>query len=262
MLEAVQDDAVPSEGRLARPPRKSVSGRSAGRRTARRPDPVRTIVCDADPMARRVIRDALQGAGLTVIADAATGAEVVGLATHYRPDVVLLDALARGFDPLRSTRQIVDRAPEVKVLMLTITDDLELGFAALRAGARGFVSKDIEPNAIADVVKRVAAGEAVISPQLTSHLIERVRALPDSGLGIRPVRSSLTSREWEVLDLLCAGRGTDTIAEELVLSVETVRSHVKSVLRKLGVHSQAEAIAEAHRLRVPPSGPPDEHGPE
>jgi two-component system nitrate/nitrite response regulator NarL len=83
------------------------------------------------------------------------------------------------------------------------------------------------------------------------RLIERLQSLPASGMGVRPVRSSLTPREWEVLDLLCADQGTDDIADQLVLSVETVRSHVKNILRKLGVGSREEAVAVAERIRRP-----------
>jgi NarL family two-component system response regulator LiaR len=219
--------------------------------TEARTDRVRTTICDDDPMARRVVRDALQDAGITVIAESRTSREAVELALYYRPDVVLMASQTGGLDALRATSAIAEGAPQVRVLMLSTSDDPELGLQALRAGASGYLSKEIDPQALAEVVRRLARGEPAVSPELTNHLIERVRAFREDGLGIRPVRSLLTSREWEVLDLLCAGENIDSIAEEFVLTVETVRSHVKNTMRKLGVHSQAEAVVAAQRLRSP-----------
>jgi DNA-binding NarL/FixJ family response regulator len=99
------------------------------------------------------------------------------------------------------------------------------------------------------------AGEAAISRVLSMKLVERLRIVPEAGIGVRPVRSILTPREWEVLDFLCAGQSTEEIADSLVLSVETIRSHIKNILRKLGVRSREEAIAVANNLRNP--SPPD-----
>jgi len=214
-------------------------------------DRVRTIICDADPMARRVVRDALQADRVAVIADVSSGREALELAVHYRPDVVVVDVLMPGLDGLETTRRITEQAPEVRVLMLTISDDPELGMTTLRAGAAGFLSKSIDPGELAENVRKVARGEAALSDELTLKLIERLRSLPEGGIGIRPVKSPLTSREWEVLDELCAGATADDIADTFVLSVETVRSHIKSILRKLGVHSQSEAVEVAARLRSP-----------
>lgn len=212
---------------------------------------VRAIICDADPMARRVVRDALQADRVAVVADVSNGREALELAVHYRPDVVIVDVLMPDLDGLETTRRIVEQAPGVRVLMLTISDDPDLGMSCLRAGAAGFLSKAIDPRELAGHVREVAQGRAALSGELTLKLIERLRALPEGGIGIRPVRSPLTSREWEVLDELCAGATADEIADEFVLSVETVRSHIKSILRKLGVHSQAEAVEVAARLRSP-----------
>ena len=120
----------------------------------------------------------------------------------------------------------------------------------LRAGANGHLVKGIELDELVGAVRQAAGGDPVLAPDVARRLIERLRALPDGGLGVRPVRSSLTSREWEVLDLLCAGRSVDQIADELVLARDTVRTHVKRLLRKLGAHSQAEAISIANGIRA------------
>ena len=119
----------------------------------------------------------------------------------------------------------------------------------LRAGASGFLCKSVGVDALPRALRCAKDGEAVVSRQLTMRLIEGLRRVRVDGAGMRPIRSPLTPREWEVLDLLCQERSTDDIADALVLSVETVRSHIKSVLRKLGVRSRQDAIKAAARLR-------------
>jgi two-component system, NarL family, response regulator LiaR len=210
---------------------------------------LRVIVVDDDPFARRQVRDALQAEGVVVVADASDGREAVELAKYYRPDVVLMDVVMPVMDGIEATKQITSENPETQVVMLTGTDERELGFLGLKAGAVGFIPKDISIEAIPRVVRGVEAGEAAFSRQLSRQLVERLQALPDGGIGLRPVRSPLTSREWEVLDLLSEGKGTQQIADTLVLSVETVRSHIKNTLRKLGVRSRAEAVKLAETLR-------------
>jgi two-component system, NarL family, response regulator LiaR len=179
-------------------------------------DPLRVIVVDDDPLARRMLRDVLQEAGIVVIAEAGGGREAIELSNYYKPDVVVMDLVMPGIDGIAATRQIVSQTPDVRVVMLTSSDSEDVGLLTLRAGASGFLCKSV---------------------------------VREDGAGMRPIRSPLTPREWEVLDLLCQERSTDDIADTLVLSVETVRSHIKSVLRKLGVRSRQEAIKAAGRLR-------------
>ena len=119
----------------------------------------------------------------------------------------------------------------------------------LRAGASGFLCKSVGVDALPRALRCARDGEAVVSRALTMRLIEGMRRVREDGSGMRPIRSPLTPREWEVLDLLCQERSTDEIADTLVLSVETVRSHIKSVLRKLGVRSRQEAVKAASGLR-------------
>jgi two-component system, NarL family, response regulator LiaR len=211
--------------------------------------PLRVIVADDDPLARRMLRDLLQMAGITVIAEASSGREAVELGLYYRPDVVVMDLIMPGVDGLAATRQIVERAPEVRVVILTSSDDDEVGLMTLRAGASGFLCKDVGVEALPRALHCAKSGEAVITRRLTMRLIEDLRTVRQDSSGLRPIRSDLTSREWEVLDLLCQEMTTDDIADTLVVSVETVRSHVKSVLRKLGVRSRREAVEAASRLR-------------
>jgi len=209
----------------------------------------RVVLVDDDSMSRRVVRDALQDVGYVVIAEATGGREGVELSLYYHPDVVVMDVAMPGMDGLEATRRIVESDPAIKVVLLTSSDDEAVALTGLRAGAVGFVSKDIDIDALPRVLDSAHRGEAVVSRRLTMKLIESIRSLRPDGGGMRPVRSPLTSREWEVLDLMCDGRSTSDIADELVLSIETVRSHVKSILRKLDVRSRGEAVALASKLR-------------
>jgi NarL family two-component system response regulator LiaR len=207
-------------------------------------------VVDDDDRVRGPLRAALQDAGLTVIAEADNGRDAIDLAAHFRPDVLVMDIVMGNVDGLSATHQIVARAPTVRILLLTSSDDLDLGMVGLRAGAAGHLVKGVPVGDVVAAVQRMAAGEPVVGPDLTWRLIESLRGLPVGGLGVRPVRSKLTPREWEVLDLLCAGLTVDQISDELVLARDTVRTHVKRLLRKLGAHSQAEAISIANGIRA------------
>src|SRR5215210_2889442 len=207
-------------------------------------EPLRVIVADDDPLARRVVRDALEAGGIVVIAEAGTGREAVELSVYYKPDVVLMDLVMPDGDGIQATRRILAREPGVEIVILTATDDDEVGLAGLRAGASGFLYKQIGLDALPRALRGAAAGEAVVSRRLTMRLVESMRRVPADGAGIRPVVSSLTPREWEVLDLLCAGQSTAAIAEALVLSTDTVRSHINNLQRKLGVTSRRAAVEE------------------
>jgi NarL family two-component system response regulator LiaR len=211
--------------------------------------PLRVIIADGDRDSRRSIRDRLQQSGITVIAEAGSGREAVELSVFYKPDVLLADALLPDADAVAVIRGVLARAPGIAIVLLSATDDAELGLVGLRAGASGFLSKGVGLDALPRALRAAHCGEAVISRQLTMRIIDGMRRVRDDGAGLRPVRSRLTSREWEVLDLLCEAQSTDQIAETLVLSPETVRSHIKNLLRKLGVRSRREAVEQAKRLR-------------
>lgn len=217
----------------------------------------RVLVVDDDPLARRSMKDILREAGFTVIGEAASGREAIELTTHYLPDIVLMDVVMPGMDGIEATQRIIAGVPDQRVVLLTAGNDDDIAIAGLRCGAIGFLRKDTDLEALPRTLSGAIDGEAAISRRLALRLVERLRSTREGTLGLRPVRSTLSSREWEVLDLLCSGAGTEDIADTLVLSTETVRSHVKSVLRKLGVSSRAEAIVMAERLREdhPPALP-------
>ena len=224
---------------------------------------LRAIIADDDPFARRVIKDVLERAGVVVLAEARDGREAVELTLRHRPDVVVMDVVMPGLDGILATRQIRVQLPEQLVIVLTGagTDDNELAVLALRAGAGGFLSKDLEIEALPRALEGLRAGQAAVSRKLTLSLIERLREVPKGSSGLRPVKSPLTAREWEVIDLIKASQTTDQIASELVLSPETVRSHIKNILRKLKIHSRQEAVAKADEMRnAPPPIPAPERG--
>jgi DNA-binding NarL/FixJ family response regulator len=213
---------------------------------------LRLIVADPDPLARRVIRDSLRASGQFVVAaEAKDGTEAVELAIHYKPELVLMEIRLPCIDGIEACRRIVAKAPQVSVVMFSVDQDREIEMQALRAGAAGFLGKDSSIESIVRALRAVARGEAAVSRHLTMRLIEMMRRTSENGIGLRPVKSSLTSREWEVLDLICMGAATREIADSLFLSEDTVYSHSKSILRKLGVHSRAEAVVAAEQLRSP-----------
>lgn len=210
---------------------------------------LRVIIADPDPLARRVVRDELQRHDEFVIAaEASDGVEAIELAQYYRPELLLCEATLPRVDGIGVTRTLHERAPEVKIVIFAVTrgDDVEL--QTLRAGACGYLGKDMGIAAVAPALLAVARGEAAVSRRLTMRLIERLRTVPEARHGMRPVKSNLTSREWEVLDLLVAGATTSDIATSLFLTDDTVYSHVKNIMRKLGVRSRREAVQAAERL--------------
>jgi NarL family two-component system response regulator LiaR len=217
---------------------------------APRVDRPRAIVADDDPLARRMIKDALQRADVVVIAEAQNGREAVELALHYRPDVVLMDVVMPELDGIAATRRIIKEQPDQLIVILTSADDEEMGLLGLRCGASGFLTKDLDVDVLPRALHGVLTGEAAISRRLSMRLVEQLRRTPDTVGGLRPVKSPLTPREWEVMDLLAQSHTTEQIAETLVVSRETVRTHVKNILRKLEVRSREEAVVVAYGMRA------------
>jgi two-component system, NarL family, response regulator LiaR len=200
-------------------------------------------------MARRTIKDALQYADVVVIAEARNGREAVELCLHYRPDLVLMDVVMPELDGIAATRQILESLPDQQILVLTSGDEEELGLVALKAGAAGFLSKSVDLEALPRAIDGIRDGEAIVSRRLTRQLVDELHEAPHARKSLRPVKSPLSTREWEVVDLLQEGMSTDEMAESLVLSTETIRSHVKNILRKLAVKSRGEAVEKARRMR-------------
>lgn len=209
------------------------------------------LVADEDPLARLAIASALRADGIPVAGEAVTGTEALQFAFKVAPEVVLLDAAIRHCEAIPVLRFLAQRLPAVKTVILANRHDQVYALRCLKSGASGFLSKDIETEALANVVRGVARGEAAISRTMTMALIDVMRAPPRPEIGTRPVRSLLTPREWEVLDQLCIGESTIGIATRLCVSTETVRSHIKRILNKLEVSTRADAVKAAAQLRQP-----------
>jgi DNA-binding NarL/FixJ family response regulator len=210
--------------------------------------PVRVLVADHDGLARRMIREAVDDAvGLVAVATARDTRETLELARFYRPDVLIVDTALPPLDCAELVGELVSAVPDTRILTVSAADDDETVLAALRRGAVGHANKDIDPRELAHEILHVADGQAVIPPRLAMPVLELLREVPDAGW--RPLRSRLTTREWEIVEMLADDASTERIADCLVLSATTVYSHVKSVLRKLDVHSRHDAVAAAERLR-------------
>ena len=208
---------------------------------------LRVLIADHDGLARSMMRTSLREADrVAIVATAGDGREALELARYYRPTVLVVDTALPPDGGVELIGKVLLVSPETRVLTVSV-DDQQAALAALRAGAVGHIAKDIDPDELARLVVRAADGEAIIPQQLIMPLLELLREAPDAGW--RPLHSRLTTREWEIVELLAEGASTEQIAEHLVLSPSTVYSHVKSVLRKLGVHSRRDAVAAATRLR-------------
>ena len=193
------------------------------------------------------MHDVLRDAGLVVIGGARDGREALDLARHYQPEVLLVDIALPPSGGVDLIRQLVPILPTRIVTVSAAPNVDEPVLAALHAGAIAHIDKDVDPDEFVRLVILAAGGEAIIPTRVMTRLLELWREIPAGGW--RPLRSTLTTREWEIVDLLGEGASTEAIAERLVLSSSTVYTHVYRLLRKLGVHSRLEAVAAAQRLR-------------
>jgi DNA-binding NarL/FixJ family response regulator len=180
-----------------------------------------------------------------VVAEAENGRVAVRKAREYRPDVVLMDINMPVCDGLKATRQIKVDHPDIRILILTVTDTEEMLFEAIKSGASGYVLKTVTPALLIDSVKRVSAGEPVIPGNLAMRIITEF-SRPAEGKGT-PVVDQLTDREVEVLRHLSTGASNREIAKALFISENTVRNHVRSILEKLHLANRAQAAAYAVR---------------
>ena len=217
---------------------------------------VQVLIADADGLARRMMRFALHDSQqIAAVHCAGNGRDALQLARYFRPGIAIVDAALPPSGGLECVRTLVGTMPALRVLTASSVNDERIAVAALRAGAVGHIGKDIDPDGLAELVVRAADGEVIVPQWAMTALLEALREVPNSGW--RPLRSRLTTREWEIVELLEEGASTRRIAEELVLSPMTVYSHTKSILRKLGVNSRSEAVIAAERLRRQEARPPD-----
>lgn len=210
-------------------------------------DGVRVLIADADGLARGMMRYALRNSDrIAVVHGAGNSREALELARYFRPGVAIVDTVVPPRGGLELVRMLLLAVPDIRVLTVSV-DDHRTAIAALRAGAVGHIAKDIDPEGLAELVVRAAEGEVIVSQRLMPALLDALREVPDSGW--RPLHSRLTTREWEIVELLREGATTQRIADQLVLSPMTVYSHTKSIMRKLGVNSRRDAVIAAERLR-------------
>jgi DNA-binding NarL/FixJ family response regulator len=208
---------------------------------------ISVLLADDQPLLRRGFRMILEAEpDLTVTAEAGDGAEAVELTRRQVPDVVLMDIRMPGTDGIEATRRITVAHPDVRVLVLTTFDLDEYAFGALRAGASGFLLKDVRPAELVAAIRTVAAGDAVVSPRVTRRLLEEyAQVLPPSG-DQYPQLAALTDREREVLVLVARGLSNAEIAANLYVSEATVKSHVGRILSKLGLRDRVQVVVLAY----------------
>jgi DNA-binding NarL/FixJ family response regulator len=206
---------------------------------------IRIVVVEDHPVYRRGLISLLESAGLSVVGTASSIQGAIEAVLAERPDVVLMDLLLEdgsGIEGVARVRAVA--ADTTRVVMLSESLDPADMLAAVRAGADGYLTKDQRPDRLAHAIAGAVRGEAAMSRTMAAHLIEDVRASDRAGAGAVPaLRERLTPRQLEILRLIAAGRTTGGIAAELFLSPETVRWHVKAILRKLNARTRAEAAA-------------------
>jgi DNA-binding NarL/FixJ family response regulator len=210
--------------------------------------PVRVLAADD----QRVVREGLAMLlgllpDVEVVGTAADGEEVLALAAELRPDVILMDLRMPRMDGVEATRRLRERDPAVKVVVLTTYADDRSVLDALRAGALGYLTKDAGAAEIQQALHRVAGGQAALDPAVQRHLVEAIADGVPSGPATASLPAGLTPREAEVLTLIAAGLSNTEIAERLVVSEATVKSHVNHMLAKIGARDRAQAVGYAYR---------------
>jgi DNA-binding NarL/FixJ family response regulator len=210
----------------------------------------RVIIVDDHPLTRDALASLLGAHGFDVCGTASDGAEAVREAARLQPDVVLLDLSMAGVDGLSALPGVRAAAPGCEVVVLTASGTEDNLLAAIRAGAAGYLLKTEPPERIAEFLESVVRGEAALSGAVARRLLDRVRVGSDTGGVPDSIAGRLSARELEVLLLLDEHLGTDEIAKRLFISEHTVRSHVKSLLRKLGVSSRREALEQLSLARA------------
>lgn len=204
---------------------------------------IRVLVADDHPAFRAGLQLLLaEVEGIEVVAAAENGLDAVRLAQQFAPDVVAMDLRMPDLDGIEATRRLHSSMPDIGVIVLTMFEDDASVFAAMRAGARGYLLKGAEQEEIVRAIRAVAAGEAIFGPEIARRVIEHFASEPGTTRAAFP---TLTDRERQVLELIAAGRGNAAIAQDLSLSLKTVRNHVSNIFTKLQVGDRAAAIVKA-----------------
>jgi len=187
-----------------------------------------------------------------VVGEAADGIEGLERARELQPDVVLLDLNMPGFSGRKALQVLQQELPHIQVLMLTVSEDAEDLVEALRAGARGYLLKNIDAEYFVDAVRRAARGEAVVSPEMTGKLVAGLQAAPREAAATPLEKSRISPREKDILLLLARGASNKEIARELALAESTVKIHMQNIMRKLNVSSRVQAAVYAVENGIAP----------
>ena len=207
-------------------------------------EPIEVLVADDHPMFREGVRSMLRReAGIRLVGEATTGSEAIALTAELQPDVILMDVHMPDVNGIEATRRILHEHPHMRVLVLTMFEDDDSVFAALRAGARGYLLKGADKAEIVRAINGVASGEAIFGPAIAQRLIAFFAA-PKAPVP-PPVLPELSDREREILVLITHGLSNQEIADRLVVSLKTVRNHVSNIFSKLQVVDRAQAIIRA-----------------
>jgi DNA-binding NarL/FixJ family response regulator len=211
----------------------------------------RILIVDDHPLTREALSSLLRAHGFDVVGSASDGRQAITEVSRLQPDLALLDLSMPGLDGLGALPRLREAAPDTEVVVLTASGTEENLLAAIRAGAAGYLLKTEPPERIASFLDGVVNGEAALSGTIARRLLEQVRDGNAGGAGVPDtIAATLSARELEVLLLLDEHLGTDEIAKRLFISEHTVRSHVKSLLRKLGVSSRREALEQLATARA------------
>jgi DNA-binding NarL/FixJ family response regulator len=216
------------------------------------------LIADDQALVRTGFRMILESGGVTVAGEAADGVEAVAAARELRPDVVLMDVRMPTMDGLEATRRVLAELPECRVVMLTTFDLDHYVYAALAAGASGFLLKDVTPEHLVAAVRLIDTGNALLAPSITRRLVKRF-ASGDHGTTAPAIHrdlTALTPREREVLTLMGQGRSNAELAETLTLSEATVKTHVARIFAKLSLRDRAQAVVLAYETGLVTPGDP------
>ena len=207
-------------------------------------DTLRILIADDHPTFRKGMHSLIDPIeGMEVVGEAATGEEAIALAESLVPDLILMDLQMPRGGGIEATKEILSASPHIRILMVTLYDDSQLVFTALRAGARGYILKDAGVDEMTQAIRAVARGEAIFSPTIANRLIDFFNT-PHPSVP-KEVFPTLTEREREVLVLIAQGRSNPEIAQQLILSVKTVHNYVSNIFSKLQVADRAQAIIKA-----------------
>jgi DNA-binding NarL/FixJ family response regulator len=208
---------------------------------------IRVLLCDDQALVRSGFRMILEARpGFEVVGEAEDGREAVVLARRLRPDVILMDVRMPHVDGIEATRRLVAAASPARILILTTYDIDEYVYEAIQAGASGFLLKDVEPVQLAEAIRVVARGDALLAPSVTRRLLDRFALVLQPEDDPPAELAELTERELEILRLLATGLSNAELAQRLFLSETTVKSHVSSVLRKLHLRDRVQAVVLAY----------------